>query len=455
MATSLAPPAASTGFDGGGVSDPHDISAELGATLNSAITGMDTDTSTDGEASTELAVQDQETAEAPGDGEDAGGQPAATNEPFPVSEDGKAYLVPKSQMSDITGMREYSTAVQEWFPTVSDAQSARDMSTDFRSMQLDYETGAPESIDRALNFWAGANAQDPYTRQRFQESFATMAQRAPQMLQQINPQAHQQLSRSLAMPFVDSMYAEAAKQTDPALQKQALQNAQAVEYAVRSSDPEFKAYRYAETKDLPRHDPNALATRAAQEAEQKRLQSIQQREAQLMERDFSAFSQSVIDGKKMAEVWSAIDQVLDPIRAKYDASDYAELRNGVMADLTKALKSGANAEWFNTHIGEYNAMKRMFQQCWESGKDPNTVIGQRAQYYINDLLVRARRVLPSNAAPRNTKATGRAVAAAAPKNATARPRTQQVTPPADAPEKNGKQFYSIAEDPEFAGMFKR
>ncbi len=454
MATSLAPPTASAGFDGGGVSDPHDIHAELGETLNSAISdtgGGDNDTGT----STELALT-QSAQEASPDGEQAaneGETGVASTEPFPMSEDGKAYLVPKDQLADVTGMREYSTAVQEWFPTVADAQAALNSSTDFRSMQLDYESGDPGNIDRALRFWSGANAKDPYTQQRFQESFATMAQRAPQLLQQINPQAFQQLSRSLASPFIERMYAEASQQADPAMQKEALRNAQAVEYAVRMGDPEFRAYKFTSVEQLPKHDPNAEATRASQQAEQNRVKGIEQREAQLLERDFNAFNQQSIDGKKIGEVWNAIDSVLAPIKAKYDEADYAELRTGVMADLTKALKAGTNAEWFGTHAQEHAALKRMFQQCWKSGQDPNAALGQRAQYYINDLLVRARRALPAIAAPRITKATGRTVAAAQPKNATARPRTQQ-TPPAATPEKNGNQFYNINEDQEFGRMFK-
>ena len=460
MATSLATPSAAP--DGGGASN-LDIYSDIGATLQSAITetggtgGTGEDTP-GGEAGTEPAPYSPAQEETPGgEGPTGEGTAVATDEPFPLSEDGKSYLVPKTELADFKGLKEYSTEVQQWFPSVSDARAAQELSTDFTSMKLDYESGDPGNIDRTLQFWAGANATDPYTRQRFQESFVALAQRAPQLLQQINPQAHQQLSRSLAIPFIDSMYAEAAEISDPANQKEALRNAQATEYAIRKGDPQFTSFKYSDIAQLPKHDPNAIATRAQQQAEQDRLKSIAQRENQLLQRDFGAFNGSSIDGKKTAEVWSAIDTVLAPIKAKYDDADYAELRTGVMNDLAKALKTGPNADWWGTHMQEFAALQRMFEQCWRKGQDPASVLGQRAQYYINDLLVRARRVLPSIAAPRISKATGRQVAAttSTPKNATAQQRTQS-PPPASAPEKNGNSnaYSNFTEDPEFTRMFK-
>jgi hypothetical protein len=443
MATSLAPPNAS-GFDGGGGGiDSHDIHSELGQTLQSAIPeDLGGEETPGGEAGSEHSEFTPPVEETPGGEAPTSEAAEGATEPYPLSEDGKNYLIPKEQLADYTGLREYSTEVQNYFPTVSDAKVAAEFSTDFRSMQYDYESGDPANIDRTLQYWAGANAQDPYTRQRFQESFATMAQRMPQLLQQVNPQAHQQLAKTLAQNIVEKAYLDASTIADNDEREAAFLAAKGMDWVLN------RKYR----TELPKHDPAAAAQQAQQQAERQRLQGIEQREAQLLDRDFKAFDASMIDGPKINAVWAEIDKVLAPVKAKYDEADYAELRNGLMADLTKTLKSGSNAEWFSTHTQEYQSLQRMFQKAWKSGQDPKSVLGQRAEYYKNDLLVRARRALPSLAAPRISKATASRVTN--PKTATARPRTQN-QPPAATPEKNGnQQHYSLQEDPEFGRMFK-
>ncbi len=143
-----------------------------------------------------------------------------------------------------------------------------------------------------------------------------------------------------------------------------------------------------------------------------------------------------MDGAKLRAVDAEIDKVLAPIKGKYDEGDYAELRAGVLKDLTAKIR--ADQDWFANHLQEYADLKAEFQYCWKNGQDPAS-LNPKVQFYINDLLVRARRMLPSIAAPRIQKATSLKVAAAQPKNATARPRTHQP--------------YNVREDPDFARMF--
>jgi hypothetical protein len=141
--------------------------------------------------------------------------------------------------------------------------------------------------------------------------------------------------------------------------------------------------------------------------------------------------------------------MLAPIKGKYDDADYQQIRNGVLGDLTQKIK--ADQDWWGNHLQEYADLKAEFVHCWKSGQDP-AALQSKVNFYINDLLVRARRLLPSIAAPRIQKATNLKVAQAQPKKPTARPTTQ--TASAATPEKQGNAHYNLKEDQEFTRMFK-
>ena len=443
MSTALATPAAS-GFDGGG-GGSMDTYTELGETLGAVANEIDSASTVDtpgGEAGGDSSQPYSPVEDAPG-----GESPTNTETglvkaegPFPVTEDGSSYIVPKTEFADYNGLREYANSVQSHFPTVQDAQFAYDEATDFRNIKYDFESGSPELIDNAIRYWTGAHAQDPYMRQRFQQSFAVMAQRIPQFLQQINPQAHQHLQRSMAQPLIEQAYMRAAQIVDPAEQKAAFQAAQGFDWSVNGK---YKT-------ELPKYDPNAEARAAQQRAEQQRQQSIAQREQQLLQRDFTSFDGAVLDGPMIGQVNAEIDKQLAPIKAKTDESEFGQIRNAVLNELTAKLKSDQN--WWELHLQEWKSMKAAFEQCWKTGQDPRAMLGQRAQYYINDLMVRARRVIPSIAAPQIQKFTNRKVTQPNPSNTTARPRTQ--TPPNAAPEKNGNENLRTRDDPEFSRLFK-
>src|SRR6185369_9344669 len=164
MATSIASPGSGVGTgvnDGGsGGGSGSDIFAELGETIQSAIPQGDGTSEIAESGDTQADVASVIDAE-PVDESEGQSQELATttdpNSPYPVSEDGKNYLVPRDQLAEITNLREYSTKVQERFPTVQDAELAHILSTDLRSMQYDYASGNSENVDRMLQFWMGAN----------------------------------------------------------------------------------------------------------------------------------------------------------------------------------------------------------------------------------------------------------------------------------------------------------
>lgn len=415
--------------DSGTGDSGNDIFAELGETLNAGIT--DDQQPAEGDAPQQdlapITDVDSGTEQAPAEAQPTG------SDPFPLSEDGKSYVVPKTEFSNYSGMKEYTSAVQAKFPTVADANVGYQQSSDFRAMQQDFMYPDQGSIDRVLNFWSGGDAQDAGIRSQMQQSFAQMATKMPDMLRQINPQAYSQLSDSLVTSTIEAAYTKAAQTGDPA----DLQRAQHLDWG--------KTGHYK--TELPKTDPLA----AQRKAEQDRVSDIDRRETAMAERDFKAYNESSMDGMKWKAVSTEIDKILEPVKAKYDAADLADIRKLIQQDLLSKLQS--DSDWARNHSGERRALESEYKRLWKSGADTSTM-NNRVKGYINDLMVRARLHLPSIAAPRLNKATARAVANTQPKQAQAR--TQQ-PPTTQAPgnRQNGKPaHYNIQEDPEFTRMFQ-
>lgn len=422
-------PTITSNADAGTGDSGNDIFAELGETLNSGITDDATGQAEGGETQEFAPVNDVDSGETE---QPAEAQPTGTD-PFPLSDDGKSYVVPKTEFSNYSGMKEYTGKVQARFPTVADAESAYFASSDFRAMQQDFMYPDQGTMERVLNFWSGGDAQDPGVRQQMQQSFAQMATRMPDMLRQINPQAYSQLSDNLVSGTIQAAYAKAAQTGDPA----DFQRAQFLDWG--------KTGQYK--TELPKTDPQAEQRRQ----EQARSQDLERRESAMLERDFKTYSQAQMDGAKWTAMRSEIDKVLEPVKGKYDAEEFADIRASVERKLLETLQS--DQEWARNHSGERRALESEYKRLWKSGQDP-AAMNNRVKGYINDLMVRARLLLPSIAAPRLQKATARAVAKTQPKQAQAR--TQQ-PPNAQAPgnRQNGKPaHYNLHEDPEFTRMFQ-
>ncbi len=422
MATTMVTPDAGTSGSG------DDIFAEIGEALGEGITDDATEQSADGDAQDLAPV-----TEVDGGGDQSTEAQATGTDPFPLSEDGKNYVVPKSEFSNYSGMKEYTGKVQARFPTVADAESAYFASSDFRAMQQDFMYPDQGTMERVLNFWSGGDAQDPGVRQQMQQSFAQMATRMPDMLRQINPQAHAQLSDGIVNGAIAAAYAKASQTGDPA----DLQRAQFLDWG--------KTGQYK--TELPKADPQAEQRRQ----EQARSQDLERRESAMLDRDFKAYSQANMDGAKWTAMRAEIDKVLEPVKGKYDAEEFADIRASVERKLLETLQS--DQEWARNHSGERRALESEYKRLWKSGQDP-TAMNNRVKGYINDLMVRARLHLPSIAAPRLQKATARAVANAQPRQAQARTqRPPQQQAPAQRTQNGKPQHYNVHEDPEFARIF--
>jgi len=164
-----------------------------------------------GEGPTEVPGPGEQPAETPG-GEEGGVVDAAN--PYKMTEDGSGYVVPKSELASMTGMKDYASKVQEWFPTPADAEYAANEQSDWRQFRTDFELGEDQHIDQIVGFLMGNGAKLPdgradlNTKMRFQNSFAKMAQKLPDVLKNFadpnRPNFGKEVYDNLANSFIEN-----------------------------------------------------------------------------------------------------------------------------------------------------------------------------------------------------------------------------------------------------------
>jgi hypothetical protein len=337
-------------------------------------------------------------------------QPAATD-PYPLSPDGKAYLVPKAELAQVQAARAFHEGVSRIFPTTESAQSAYGKASDFRMMENDWMNGSAASIDDVLSHWAGRNhADNPAVQAQYARSFAVMAQRMPEMLKQTNPQAYRALlggiaqipgtlgadgqitwgdavrpASGLLLDAVEIAYGNAAQTQNP----MDLRRAQELDYAVTGT---FK-------EQLPRLDPQAQA-RADFEARERAFNTNQ---LKAEARDANSWNQERLEGAKYKLLDQEIDAELKGYRERSGINDvqYGDLKAGILRDLigTQVGKlagklAAADPEWATLHEQEFRSIINDFRTTWKQGA-PGSGLEARVQSYIRDFLGRARRQIPA------------------------------------------------------------
>lgn len=359
---------------------------------------------------------------------------------YKLTPDGSAYLVPKAELPTITGLRTYAETVQNRFPTTNDAELGYLESSDFRAMRSDFlnpdgkNPQGENNLDGMLSYWAGKAHSDPAVAAQFRDSFVKMAERIPETLKSINPEAHAKLGDSIVSARIESAYARAAETGDP----EDLLAAQRMDWG--------QTGRYK--TELPKHDPQkAEMDRIAQE----RLQ-VDQRTAQLLNRDWTSFNKGSLEGPKWQQFNAEIDKTLAPVKGKYDPEVFDALRERISKQMLTKIQE--DFEWARNHGNDLTMLKSNYEQLWKAQK-PADGLKPRIQTYTNDFMARVRRHLPSIAAPLLNKATASAVAAPQPKPPAGSP--QQPAPRAangqfQQPQK-ARTFYNVHEDPEFTSAF--
>lgn len=404
-----------------------------------------------GEAVSSVPLQDEATpppaaeAETPPPGE-APTTPPPTPEPesappageaptgvtYQLSPDGTSYLVPKADMGTLNGVKQYAEAVQNRFPTASDAESAYLVSSDFRAIQSDFLSG---DVHHVLNYFAGKDHSDPTTAAQYRQSFAQMAQKMPDVLKGVDEQAYSKMGDGFVQQRIDAAYQRATESGDA----EDLLAAQRLDWGVSGK---YKT-------ELPKHDP----IKAEQERQDAARKEFEQRETGLMDRDWKSFNQNTLEGPKWQQFHSEIDKALAPIKAKYDPIVFDSVKDKIANSVIDKLKN--DFEWARTHENERKALEANYRQLWK-GQKPADGLKPRIQAYTNDFMARVRRQLPAIAAPLLSKAT-------ASQNAVAQPPPKPAAPPTTPVQRaaNG-QFvpkpqegrYDIFSDPDFTSAFK-
>lgn len=317
-------------------------------------------------------------------------QPAGEQAPYPLSQDGKFYQVPKGDLQGIMDARNFSQAVQEWFPTPQDAQVASIQASTLRQMSNDWVTGEPGSVAQVLQYLSGAFHQDPAMAQRWNQSFQTAVQQMPQMLEQMNPDAFRsfvgasarfdaqgnQLSPAsgLLTKAVELAYARAAQSGNPEDFKQA----QYLDFGVNGS------YK----NELPRVDPQAQQMSQFEQ----RQRDFNMRQEAALKRDSGLFDQTALNGARDKQLTAAIDALLKPVQGKYPETTYTAVRAAIEKEALATLQK--SADWWSEHNQEHYALLKDFGTTWQQGA-PGQGLQPRVQAYISGFMSRANRVLPA------------------------------------------------------------
>jgi hypothetical protein len=342
---------------------------------------------------------------------------AAGTDPFPLSEDGSSYIIPKTEFSTFNGAREYAQKVQQRFPTAADAETAHYQAADFRAIRADFMSAEPHRVDAVVDFFAGKDEKlPPHERDQFREAFAQMIPKGAEVLKSVNPQAYEQLATTLAQSSIEQAYSEAAEWAAHAAQTQsphdigyaelALQRAQFLEWGVTGKvrgnyDPQ-KGYVY----EFPKNGSSAQSPEEQYRAQQEALAA---RENQIFERDFKSWDRGELDGPKWRAFDAEITKTLAPIKDKYDPEMFeaavARIRDSVLKKLSE------DYEFSRDHNNDRSALVRAYQTAWKNQQSASG-LKPRLTAYQNNFLSRVRRELPSIAASWLGKATATAVAQA-------------------------------------------
>lgn len=315
-------------------------------------------------------------------------QPGVEASPYQLTPDGKAYMVPKAELPQFQAAQKFFQQVSQHFATPQEAQSAAMQSADLRIMSNDWASGTEAGIRQVLNHFAGGDhVTNPQMQQRYQQSFSKMADVMPQMLQQINPQAHQAMAEKFVTSRIDAAYQKAATTGNA----EDFKAAQEMDYGFTGK------YKTDVSQIQKAPDPQVNA------AEQ-RIREFETRQDAALKRDIGQFNQTAVEGAKFTQLGALIDKTLAKVKDRYTEAGYADLKAGVHRELVDTLKS--QPEWWTEHQQNWNALMDDYRTTWKQGS-PGNGLQPRAQAYIQSFLSRAQRALPQIAQKRVNVATQR------------------------------------------------
>jgi hypothetical protein len=318
--------------------------------------------------------------------------------PWKLAPDGQSYVLPKAELPKVTNALKYSESVGQIFANQMEAQNAAIQAGDMRTMFNDWHFGTEESLKSVMSHLSGANHPDPATRASYQRSFTKMAQMAPDMLRQINPQAYSQFVSSMGKSLTAQMYEKAAQTQNP----QDLLDAQSMDWALTGQ------YQ----KELPKADPQAQQRSQFEQRER----DFYARQDAALKREVVNFNNTAVEGAKFNQLSSRIDALLAPVKGKFNEVAYADLKAGIQREAIDSLMKStdpAMQSWFTEHRQNFDQLMADYRHTWTQGS-PGKGLQPRIQAYINDFLSRASRVLPAIAQKRVNATTQARLSRSAP-----------------------------------------
>lgn len=321
----------------------------------------------------------------------------ATPGDYPLSPDGKSYLIPKTDFQSIKGVQQYHTQVSQLFPTPQEAQNAATQASDFRQMSNDWMTGAEPNIDAVMNYFAGGDhIQGSPIQQKFQQSFMKMAERMPETLSRMNPQAHEAFVNAQVGKAIEMAYEKASTTGNP----EDLKRAQELDWGVTG---QYKT-------ELPKVDPHVKA----QQEFERRQADFEKKYTARQNADLDVYNKSQLEGAKFGELSGLIDKTIGKAADRYTPIALNDLKAGIQRELIDAIAgnktptypNGINGqrEWYAEHKQAFDQLVNDFRQSYDPG-NPGRDLTQRAQAYRQDFINRANRIISAIAAPRITAAT--------------------------------------------------
>lgn len=423
--------AAIPGLDGGGgiTASGGDITSEIGSLLSGGYDSATSDTPDIGDTPVdETPIGDEAPVvddappvdDAPAPDADA---PLDTQAPapgdYPLSPDGKSYMIPKSDLASIKGVQQYHTAVSQLYPTAQDAHTSYVQASDHRAMSNDWMTGAEPNIQAVMNYWAGGDhpAGSPL-QQKFQQSFAKMAEKMPDALAKMNPQAYESLTNTMMSKAIESAYEKAATSNNP----EDLKRAQELDWGVTG---QYKT-------ELPKVDPQVKA----QQDFERRQTEFNNTRTEMQNSQLKDYNDKQVEGAKFNEVNGLIDKTLSKVKGRYTDIAFNDVKNGIRSELISAMSGQPTAaypngipgqrEWFAEHKQAFDQLVNDFKQSWNPTA-PGRGLEGRVQAYRQDYINRANRIITAIAKPRIETATRTPGAAA--RTSTGAPAVRAATQP--------------------------
>lgn len=434
----------SGGMPGGGGGD-LDLSSTLGSAFDEALSTESTPPAGEAPPSGETDLFAAEPVVDPAaTPTDPNAQPGTEASPYQLSPDGKFYQVPKSELPQFQTAQKYFQQVSQHFPTAQDAAQALVQSSSHRMMSNDWRGGQPEGIETVLNHLAGFDhTGNPQVQQRYQQSFAKMAELMPNTLKQINPQAYEGMQNRLISETIESAYQKAAASGNP---------------------EDFKA---AQERDYGftgqyKTDLSQVQKQAQVSDQDRRIQQSEARYTQALNRDSKDFHVNGVEEPKFKQFGEMLDKTLGKIKDRYEPAAYQDIKANVHRELIDTMQGTAqglselarseNSAWWHEHKQEHAELIRDFQEIWKAGGNA-AQLRPRVQSYQNSFVSRANRLLPQIAQKRIGAATNAAQARSRTGQFAAQPPQARQPGQAAAPQQTNGRTSSDQWNSDWAGEF--